>query len=281
MATAPKDASSDRGHVHLSHGQVFTLAMLVVITFAFMGFVFGINEKPVATEIPHVSTVDAEPRAVDQFGDAVSYSEIVRVKRGPNATWVSHLSTIERPSFDPQAPLPEDPASVAEALEARAQRRAFDGAPPVVPHPIDQMTSAACLACHREGIVVGDKIASRMSHEAFGSCTQCHVEQAFSTFGMHGALGTSFAGSTFDGVKAPRKGHRAYPEAPPMIPHTTQMRENCLACHGAAGSAPLRTSHPFRVACQQCHVPSAEIDQRDFLISNVLSDHDWQTQEGE
>ena len=93
-----------------------------------------------------------------------------------------------------------------------------------------------------------------------GSCTQCHVEQSFTTLGMHGALGTSFGSSAFKGAEAPRKGTRAFPEAPPTIPHTTHMRENCLACHGAAGSAPLRTSHPSRVSCQQCHVPSSTSD---------------------
>jgi cytochrome c-type protein NapB len=42
---------------------------------------------------------------------------------------------------------------------------------------------------------------------------------------------------------------------PPPIPHDLQFRENCLACHGGpAAVAAIRTSHPERVNCRQCHL---------------------------
>lgn len=45
--------------------------------------------------------------------------------------------------------------------------------------------------------------------------------------------------------------------APPTIPHKTFMRENCTACYsGAAAREEIRTPHPERSRCRQCHVPT-------------------------
>ncbi|HJV66252.1 MAG TPA: hypothetical protein VJ550_10995 [Geomonas sp.] len=45
---------------------------------------------------------------------------------------------------------------------------------------------------------------------------------------------------------------------PPLIPHRVEegmKAAQCLACHWPPGKAPL-CSHPVRIACTQCHVPS-------------------------
>jgi cytochrome c-type protein NapB len=48
------------------------------------------------------------------------------------------------------------------------------------------------------------------------------------------------------------------PGSPPPIPHALQMRENCRACHAGPGAvAELRTTHPERVTCRQCHALGA------------------------
>jgi cytochrome c-type protein NapB len=48
------------------------------------------------------------------------------------------------------------------------------------------------------------------------------------------------------------------PASPPPIPHALQMRENCRACHAGPGAvAELRTTHPERVTCRQCHALGA------------------------
>ena len=53
-----------------------------------------------------------------------------------------------------------------------------------------------------------------------------------------------------------RRGPRLNPLAPPTIPHKTFMRENCTACHsGTAAREEIRTPHPERQRCRQCHVP--------------------------
>ncbi|MFG0315693.1 MAG: cytochrome c3 family protein, partial [Planctomycetota bacterium JB042] len=112
------------------------------------------------------------------------------------------------------------------------------------------------LACHGEGIAVGDRVAARIPHEPYASCLQCHVEAASSSLPPF-----VLAASSFEGVDAPFEGARAYPGAPPVLPHTTWMRSDCLSCHGPAGDFPMRTSHPERASCLQCHAPSASLDQ--------------------
>src|SRR5690606_239420 len=58
------------------------------------------------------------------------------------------------------------------ALAARAENRAYNGAPPTIPHPIDAREVDGCLACHGEGMVLADGlIATRMPHEHLPGCT--------------------------------------------------------------------------------------------------------------
>ena len=60
----------------------------------------------------------------------------------------------------------------------------------------------------------------------------------------------------FEGYEVLIAGDRATAGAPPRIPHRLLMRENCVACHdGPAAREEIRTDHPERDRCRQCHVP--------------------------
>jgi nitrate reductase cytochrome c-type subunit len=48
--------------------------------------------------------------------------------------------------------------------------RYAEGTPPMVPHRIDDKTSAACLACHKDGL----NGAPVTPHPIRLDCTQCH-----------------------------------------------------------------------------------------------------------
>lgn len=147
-------------------------------------------------------------------------------------------------------------------IEERAKRRAFDGAPPVVPHGITERSSAACLTCHAAGMAfpMGDR-ASTICHDLHRSCTQCHVPASSGITNVDVAAADAYFGeNTFEG-RLGAIGVRAAPGAPPMIPHTTWMRERCGACHGEAGPNPLRTTHTTRTHCRQCHGSSAQEEQ--------------------
>jgi cytochrome c-type protein NapB len=103
---------------------------------------------------------------------------------------------------------------------------------------------------------VGDLSASRIPHPFLSSCTQCHVEQGSPALGPAAPVENSFTG-----LPAPFEGSRAWPGAPPVIPHSTLMRTDCLGCHGPSGPPGMQTTHPERHACVQCHAPSALFDQ--------------------
>lgn len=142
------------------------------------------------------------------------------------------------------------------ALKLRSRNRAFNGAPPTVPHPIDPLSARSCMACHGEGIRTSTLRVAKISHPFLYNCTQCHVESNPTHIRP-----VEFRESTFVGLPAPTGGPRAFPGAPPQMPHSTWMREDCLSCHGLTGSHGIQTTHPWRQNCQQCHAPASEFDQ--------------------
>lgn len=147
------------------------------------------------------------------------------------------------------------PATLLTPATVRAERRAYDGAPPVIPHaPL----GPSCTTCHaataRE--VPGIGFAPPNPHlktPGIGDqarCQQCHVFQA-----------TKQQLVTNDFRPWPqqlRKGERLYPHAPPVTPHRHFMREDCTACHAGMAARPeILCTHPERVNCLQCHARRA------------------------
>jgi cytochrome c-type protein NapB len=121
----------------------------------------------------------------------------------------------------------------------------------VIPHA---SFGADCVECHTAGGMAvdgvgfsppsphGDAMAGGLQR-----CEQCHVFQP----GESAWRESSFAGLRQD----LRHGQRLNPLTPPVIPHQVLMRENCAACHtGPAAREEIRTSHPERVRCRQCHL---------------------------
>jgi cytochrome c-type protein NapB len=156
-------------------------------------------------------------------------------------------------------PVPGRAGAMKTIASIRAQRRAYDGAPPVIPH---EDFSVQCMNCHtQEGLSLPDVgFAPPMPHErtkglsAFSRCRQCHVFK--NTDGV-------FVASTFEGLPQDlRHGDRLHPLAPPVMPHRVFMRENCWACHtGPAAREEIRCSHPERPRCLQCHLPRTTTDE--------------------
>jgi cytochrome c-type protein NapB len=163
-----------------------------------------------------------------------------------------------------RVPVPGRDGATKTSAALRALRRAYDGAPPVIPHdPI----GAACQQCHdADGLAVEDLGFAPANPHAFtpglsamSNCQQCHVYQKTEA---------EFVANQFEGFPQDlRKGQRLNAYSPPVIPHPIFMRENCEACHdGPAAREEIRCQHPERTHCQQCHVPRTTIDQ--FLRSD-------------
>ena len=142
-----------------------------------------------------------------------------------------------------------------ELREVRASLRAYDGAPPVIPHEVATNLYRRCLYCHKTGKNLGDDTAKATPHPEMKNCLQCHVEQItddlfmkndFEPFRIRGSL--------------PGKN----PAGPPRITHRLQLRENCEACH-LSESAPeaIKPRHGARPHCVQCHV-HVELPEKDF-----------------
>ncbi len=129
-------------------------------------------------------------------------------------------------------------------------RRAYPGAPPIIPHATEEAHSMGgkdCLQCHQNGGYVDEfkAFAPITPHTDYINCKQCHVP-----IKSTGA----FQPNSWNKMKAPDTKQQALLGSPPIIPHSLEMRNNCLACH-AGPSAPkeIRVTHPNRVNCRQCH----------------------------
>lgn len=219
----------------------------MVVAFAIVGYFIGTRSAaPPLTETPPAAS--SSPEAIP----GQTYLDWRTRRTGPNARVRSNLDDLRNALPSPSARVTRTPEQHRAALDERAQRRAYDGSPPVVPHAIDEQSSAACLSCHRTGLVVEGKVARAISHPVYGSCTQCHVTSEPNFEGTPAPF-NDFAGHFED-----REAERAWEGAPPVIPHSVWMRSNCDSCHGVAGPPGLRTSHPERRSCTQCHAAPAD-----------------------
>ncbi len=252
-------------------GQKFAyLICFVVISIAIVGYFVGL-QSPMNPVMKSLATANrlaetAPERSVDDSGHATDlvksdvmpatdYSEMHRATVQRAESVRTSLVNLKR-DFDPLAEVLITPGQKQFALAIREQNRAFNGAPPTIPHSIDQMSAQSCMACHGEGFKSESLRISKMSHQFLANCTQCHVESRPDHMAAF-----EFRESTFVGLPAPTAGPRAFEGAPPMIPHSTWMRVNCMSCHGFSSQQGIRTTHPWRQNCQQCHAPSSELDQ--------------------
>jgi cytochrome c-type protein NapB len=158
----------------------------------------------------------------------------------------------QRPAKD-YAAMPGDP-NRKRTLTVFYARRAYPGAPPIIPHAVDdrEPLGRVCLACHADGGWVPrfSAYAPVTPHPELTACQQCHVPEA---------TRRGFQATGWQTMAPPALRSAAMPGSPPPIPHGLQMRENCLACHAGPGAVDeIRTDHPERVGCRQCHAVGAQ-----------------------
>ncbi|MFK7825761.1 MAG: hypothetical protein AB8G05_16530 [Oligoflexales bacterium] len=142
-------------------------------------------------------------------------------------------------------------------LENFYELRAYSGAPPVIPHSIvkdKSLTGDSCLGCHEFGGYAPRFAAYTpvVPHPEKKNCRQCH-----------NPINEDTLFKSTEWVKhSGQRGHAKLPGSPLIVPHRLQMRENCLSCHsGPAAVAEIRTSHPERLNCLQCHVVQNEREE--------------------
>ncbi|MGE0552899.1 MAG: hypothetical protein AB7R55_05670 [Gemmatimonadales bacterium] len=176
-----------------------------------------------------------------------------------------------------------DPATPRRSANPRTLhsfrlRRAFPGAPPRIPHGLttEEYRTVTCNSCHRRG-GFSPRFGAYVPvtpHPEWDACLQCHVGDDEIT----GVVLPSHDPNTIcrqchdptslaETITAPEWLTSVWPQIrgsvvdgpPPPIPHDLATRNNCLACHAGPGAvAELRTSHPERADCRQCHLASSD-----------------------
>lgn len=236
-----------------------SLVMAVAVVGYFVGLGDGVPKPDGLYDSPLLDREISATAASDtKLIPAVSYAEIASTPMGPTKPWQATPQTLPGADYDLYSKIEPSEAEKEASSKLRASRRAFNGAPPIIPHPVENTTDAACYACHSNGVKMAGLKASVMSHQFLGNCLQCHAPMAPAPFqDVDASVDTSFVG-----LPAPKQGKRAYKGAPPTIPHSQWMRESCNACHGGPhGWAGMESTHPWRTNCTQCHAPSATLDQ--------------------
>ncbi len=219
--------------------RLIPLVCVIGMSLAFVGYLAGLLEKDYVESQSHseqkLTTADAVI--------AVNYLEQPRSTMSPNLDWNQGLD----PSAHPLAPASQ---SISSGDSKKSENlRAYTGAPPVIPHPVDAISVSSCLACHEKGMSLGDLSAPAIPHEPFASCTQCHAPPAEAFL-----VSEQLPQSEFKGLKENRNIPKNNSKGAPIIPHTTLMRDNCLACHGASGKQPMKPTHRKETVCQRCHI---------------------------
>ncbi len=269
------------------HGPERLLGVLAIAVAVACAIAFAIETRPARYELKgfrEASDSSSRTSAASDAEPARSYDELALRpwRSGPKVSWSKDGITLRRAFGEAAPPDTAEHALTPAALADRARFRAYEGAPPMIPHPVVASGSAECLACHGPGIKLGVLQARPLPHPAYASCTQCHVSAA-PRFAADSSLAdaSSFApeeaarargdsevapvrtdASSFYPVEPRLFGTRAWAGAPPTIPHSTQLRSECISCHGPGGREGMRSSHPERVACLQCHAPSASLERR-------------------
>jgi len=204
------------------------------------------------------------------------------IREGPVAEPIASEANVFRTKQAELGVMPTfqgDSSAHVRSLDMYRRLRAYPGAPPRVPHGLtgEEYRGLGCMVCHLRGGWVArfSAYAPVTPHPEQSSCLQCHVPQdglvgrplpsrgdSIACLQCHidpDAPPEIFVELDWETVPWPETDLQAMPESPNRIPHSFQTRNNCLACHAGPGAVvDLRTDHPERVNCRQCHVQLSE-----------------------
>lgn len=262
--------SHDVENYFRQHRKTLAVVFLMVGMLAVSGLFMGMRQTERQVTRNHVSATESHLVSPVEIPTAPKYKQIADAKWLANRDWKFTLADLPRAATPAPGAVIASPAERAAAVENRAALRAYDGAPPVIPHAIDTLSAVACMACHgpRANLLIRGKRPAEISHPWITNCTSCHVpadgmRQLTASRDTRLVVENAFVGKTSAGA-----GSRAYGTAPPTTPHPVWMRQNCMACHGPGREQAIRTSHPERQNCLQCHAPNAAFDNRETYLTN-------------
>lgn len=235
----------------------------VVLGLAIIGFFVGIQGDRLDAQL--AGFADDTDRSEQEVDPARAYHELMESPYFSNLHWFDELDRLSQNRPSPMDPVERTPEMTEQALEDRMEHRAYEGAPPTVPHPIREQGYNDCMACHGQGLEINGKIATPISHDYMTNCTQCHAPGEGSIPAADDRYDELPLDNAFAGLDRWGPADRAHDGAPPTNPHPTHMREDCTSCHGTVARPGLRTTHPYKTQCTQCHAPSATLDQHPMI----------------
>lgn len=255
------------------HHRHLSVLSVVIFVICMSGVFMGIRQSRRASEAPPPSR-DA-PATTEQ----ASYPVAPRYDQIPDSDWLAnqHLAfNLKQLAPPPPSKSKTSPETndLKELLAERNHRRAFEGAPPTIPHTISQLSSASCITCHspESPVSISGQTPAKMSHPYFANCTQCHVPSDGLKTLTEAEEDRLVVTSFFHGRGQPGPGSRAFQGAPPTIPHQIWMRQNCSSCHGPEQLFAVPRNHPPSQNCLQCHAPDARLDNREGILNLLRSD---------
>ncbi len=259
--------SHDIEDYFVSHKNILAVLLIIVGIVSVSGFFMGMRQSTGGDsgESPWRSSKEAQTKENEVYPEAPLYKNIPTTRWKANKDWKNELANLPRAGNDltPRAALDQDERALI--MLERIQRRAYDGAPPTIPHAINTRDVRSCTACHSQdaNVMVAGKRTPAMSHPFMSSCTQCHAPSEGLDIAVRSGTTGLVVKNEFRGNKRSGKGQRAYPGAPPTLPHRVWMRQNCMSCHGPGMPDAIVTSHPQRSNCLQCHAQNDVYDNRE------------------
>ena len=143
--------------------------VVIVSAVSLAGFLTGTQTRP--ETVRRVSSPAPQGGQENEVPLARSYREMRESARGPGSGWNEAMKVAS------EQPARVDRSTLEEALLRRQARRAYDGAPPTIPHLVQQNSAADCMACHEHALRLAEKQAPMLPHAAFTQCNQCHVPE--------------------------------------------------------------------------------------------------------
>jgi cytochrome c-type protein NapB len=263
--------SHDIENYFRQHRKMLAVIFLMIGMLSVSGFFMGMlqTEKQDTRRFEVTQHGGSVVTSSENLPAAPKYREIPKAAWLANRDWQFTLADLPRATAPEKQPIATETERKA-AVERRASLRAYDGAPPVIPHGIDTLSSASCLSCHSQdgNLVIGGKRPAEISHPWVTNCTSCHVPADGLRQITEPITDRLNVENAFVGKRSAGAGPRAYGTAPPTTPHPVWMRQNCMACHGPGREQAIRTSHPERQNCLQCHAPNAVFDNRESYFTN-------------
>ena len=239
--------------------RVFLRFFLIIVGIVSVsGFFMGLRQstRGEGETSPWLSVQESTQQEKANYPEAPLYKDIPSAEWKANKDWKNELSKLPKEPIDRSPREALDKEALAHILIARINRRAYDGAPPTIPHAINYRDVRSCSVCHSQdsNVLVAGQRAPAMSHPYLANCTQCHAPSEGLAFAVRSGTTGLVVENAFHGTKRSGKRHPGLPRS---------------ASHGAASCL-----DEGKIACHAmdrgCLMPLSHLTRRDRIVCSAM-----------